>query len=317
MRAEDKNTAEVAKKPMRLYHHGPLGRVLQRFLHERGERQDFDLVALEQLWLRAAAHDPAIGLHLFSQFSRQDWHVLACLGFYAPNAAESTACWVRYQRLASTLDAVDQVERDDLLGVSIRVHSSEALERYLVEHYMTMAVTQLNAAAECQLIPVRVCLRHPQPAYWAEYQPLLGEQLEFGAAHNQLWFRRADLLHPNPGANQGMFELVCFELDRRLAQQRRFGGTAGQVAEQLREGMLRGELLALESIADLLHLSPRTLRRRLQEQDLNFRQLLDQVRAELDQYLSLQGLTRAQVGERLGYGDTAAYLHARKRWAAD
>ena len=81
MRAEDKNTAEVAKKPMRLYHHGPLGRVLQRFLHERGERQDFDLVALEQLWLRAAAHDPAIGLHLFSQFSRQDWHVLACLGF--------------------------------------------------------------------------------------------------------------------------------------------------------------------------------------------------------------------------------------------
>ena len=114
-----------------------------------------------------------------------------------------------------------------------------------------------------------------------------------------------------------MFELVCFELDRRLAQQRRFGGTAGQVAEQLREGMLRGELLALESIADLLHLSPRTLRRRLQEQDLNFRQLLDLVRAELDQYLSLQGLTRAQVGERLGYGDTAAYLHARKRWAAD
>ena len=47
------------------------------------------------------------------------------------------------------------------------------------------------------------------------------------------------------------------------------------------------------------------------------RQLLDLVRAELDQYLSLQGLTRAQVGERLGYGDTAAYLHARKRWAAD
>ncbi|MEB3733932.1 AraC family transcriptional regulator ligand-binding domain-containing protein [Halopseudomonas pachastrellae] len=198
MRAEDKNTAEVAKKPMRLYHHGPLGRVLQRFLHERGERQDFDLVALEQLWLRAAAHDPAIGLHLFSQFSRQDWHVLACLGFYAPNAAESTACWVRYQRLASSLDAVDQVERDDLLGVSIRVHSSEVLERYLVEHYMTMAVTQLNAAAERQLIPARVCLRHPQPAYWAEYQPLLGEQLVFGAAYNQLWFRRADLLHPTP-----------------------------------------------------------------------------------------------------------------------
>ena len=43
----------------------------------------------------------------------------------------------------------------------------------------------------------------------------------------------------------------------------------------------------------------------------------DLVRAELDQYLALQGLTRAQIADRLGYGDTAAYLHARKRWAAD
>ena len=113
-----------------------------------------------------------------------------------------------------------------------------------------------------------------------------------------------------------MYELATSELDRRLAQQRRFGGAAGQVAEQLRQGLLAGHLPSLEEVAGQLHLSPRTLRRRLQDQQLSFRRLLDLVRAELDQYLGLQGLTRAQVGERLGYGDTAAYLHARKRWAA-
>ncbi len=317
MRAEDKNIAEVAKKPVQLYHHGPLGRVLQRFLQERGERQDFDRVALEQLWQRAAAHDPAIGLHLFSLFSRQDWHVLACLGFYARNAAESIASWVRYQRLASSLDAITQIETEELLGVAIRVHASVGLERYLVEHYMSMAVTQMRAAAEQPLQPARVCLRHAQPDYWQAYQPLLGEQLVFGAARNELWFKRTDLLRPNPGANDGMYELATSELDRRLAQQRRFGGAAGQVAEQLRQGLLAGHVPSLEEIAAQLHLSPRTLRRRLQDQQLNFRQLLDLVRAELDQYLALQGLTRAQVAEHLGYGDTAAYLHARKRWATD
>ena len=72
--------------------------------------------------------------------------------------------------------------------------------------------------------------------------------------------------------------------------------------------------VSLEEVAPALHLSTRTLRRRLQDQGLNFRQLLDLVRAELDQYLALQGLTRAQIADRLGYGDTAAYLHARKRW---
>ena len=92
---------------------------------------------------------------------------------------------------------------------------------------------------------------------------------------------------------------------------------AGRVAEQVRAGMLEGVQVTLEDVAEQLHLTARTLRRRLQEQDLNFRQLLDQVRAELDQYLTLQGLSRALVAERLGYSDTAAYLHARKRWVLD
>ena len=179
---------------------------------------------------------------------------------------------------------------------------------------MNMAVTQMRAAAQTALTPVRVCLRHRKPDYHEAYRPVLGECVEFAAAENQLWFSDADMQHAHPGANRAMFELVCCELDRRLAQQQQFGGTAGQVAALVRRGLLDGVQVSLEEVAPALHLSTRTLRRRLQDQGLNFRQLLDLVRAELDQYLALQGLTRAQIADRLGYGDTAAYLHARKRW---
>lgn len=314
MRAEDKNRVESAKVSIQRFHHGPLGKVLQRFLHERGDRDDFDLVALEQLWHRAAEHDPAIGLHLFSLFTPQDWHVLACLGFYAANPQQSLDCWVRYQSLASSMDSIRSVKIDGMTGVSIRVHAAAGLERYLVEHYMNMALTQMRAAAQTALTPARVCLRHRKPDYHEAYRPVLGECVEFAAAENQLWFSDADMQCAHPGANRAMFELVCCELDRRLAQQQQFGGTAGQVAALVRRGLLDGVQVSLEEVAPALHLSTRTLRRRLQGQGLNFRQLLDLVRAELDQYLALQGLTRAQIADRLGYGDTAAYLHARKRW---
>lgn len=43
--------------------------------------------------------------------------------------------------------------------------------------------------------------------------------------------------------------------------------------------------------------------------------MLDLLRAELEQHYQLQGFGRAQIGEALGYNDTAAYLHARKRWS--
>ena len=100
-----------------------------------------------------------------------------------------------------------------------------------------------------------------------------------------------------------------------VAQQQRFGGIAGKLAELARQQMLDGETPALEPLASALHQTPRTVRRRLQEQGLTFRQLLDTVRAELDNYLELQGLSRAQIAEQLGYSDTPAYLNARKRWA--
>lgn len=317
MLAEDKNHLEAAKKPAQRYHHGPLGRVLQRFLDHHGAAQeDFSLIELEQLWQRAAQHDPAIGLHLFSRFTRQDWHVLAYMGFFAADVRQSLDSWVRYAGLASAMDSVRYVQNGERIGVQISMDVPPALERYVVEHYMTMAITQLRHASEQSFVPLHASFRHRRPDYVQEYSALFGEQLSFGAQGNQLWFDEAILALPMPGHNQAMFEVVCSELDRRLAQQQRFGGIAGKVAELARQQLLHGETPTLEQVAGNLHQTPRTLRRRLQEQGLTFRQLLDTVRAELDGYLEMQGLTRAQIAEQLGYSDTPAYLHARKRWTA-
>ncbi|WP_353389424.1 AraC family transcriptional regulator ligand-binding domain-containing protein [Halopseudomonas sabulinigri] len=315
MRTEDKNLVEAAKIPAQRYHHGPLGQVLQRFLDQQGAAQDdFSLIELEQLWQRAAQHDPAIGLHLFSLFTRQDWHVLAYMGFFAANVRQSLDSWVRYASLASAMDSVSYVEEGEHLVVRISVEVPPALERYLVEHYMSMAMTQLRAASGQHWLPERASFRHVRPDYAEEYVAFFGEHLRFSAEANQLWFAKNTLELPMPGRNQALFETVCAELDRRLAQQQRFGGVTGKVAELARQQLLQGDTPTLEQLAGSLHQTPRTLRRRLQEQGLTFRQLLDTVRAELDDYLQMQGLTRAQIAEQLGYSDTAAYLHARKRW---
>ncbi|MCY1380543.1 putative HTH-type transcriptional regulator [compost metagenome] len=89
------------------------------------------------------------------------------------------------------------------------------------------------------------------------------------------------------------------------------------MATGARQQLARGQVPSLESQAQALHQSPRTLRRQLEEQGLTFRQLLDQVRAELEQQLELQGETRSEIAFQLGYSDLAAYLHARKRWQAE
>ena len=71
----------------------------------------------------------------------------------------------------------------------------------------------------------------------------------------------------------------------------------------------------LEQVASELALSPRTLRRRLGEEDSRFQEILDEVRLGLARdYLANSTLSIEQVAELLGFGHTGNFSHAFKRW---
>lgn len=319
MREKDKNTGEMANPAGQRYHRGPLGQVLERFLSSRRARRhaDYNLIELEQLWLEAANLEPAIGLQLFGHFTPQDWHVIAHLAQFCADARQAIHCWVRYAPLAADTDAFHLFEEDDLAIVELSIDAPEPLSRYLLEHYSVMAVTQLRRGTGRALVPVRACFSHARPDYHAQYAPWFGERVEFDCTHSRLYFDADTLALPLLGRHAGLVEVLTAELDRRLARLRQLSGWAARAAGIARRMLERGEVPVLESVAIQLHQSPRTLRRRLGEQGMGFRELLDQVREELEQHLELQGESRTRIAERLGYGDLAAYLNARKRWAGE
>ncbi|NNA91703.1 AraC family transcriptional regulator [Pseudomonas gessardii] len=316
MRKTDRITANPAKPSPERFHRGPLGRVLERYLDSctLKARSNYSMVALEQLWRKAASHDPAIGLKLFSHFTRQDWHVLAHACLYSANLEESIRFWARYARLASDMDNIVLVEEGDCLGVELRIEAPASLARYVVEHYSVMSLTVLRIGTGLTLLPMRASFAHPRPAYHAQYVQWFGDNVQFGCEHNRLYFTRSSLQTPLQTHNAGMMEVLCQELDRRLTQQHQLSGWAGRVVQGIRQSLVAGQVCSLETQAQVLNQSPRTLRRRLDEEGLTFRYLLDRVRAELEQYLELQGNTRTQIAAQLGYSDLAAYVHARKRW---
>ncbi|AZE49614.1 hypothetical protein C4K04_3945 [Pseudomonas chlororaphis] len=319
MRELDKNTGEEANQPVRRFHRGQLGRVLERVLQRqtRGDRQDYNLLELEQLWRLAAERDPAIGLHLFGEFTPQDLHVLAYICLYCPDVRGAMQCWADYAALASDMDSLKLVGDGDLLGVELCIDAPARLTRYVVEHYCVMALTQIRHGTGQVVRPVRACFSHSRPAYHEEYRQWFGDNLEFDCLRNCLYYDQATLRLPLLTRHAGMQALLRSELDRRLAQRVQLGGWTGKVAASMRDSLARGVVPSLENQAEALYQSPRTLRRRLEEQGMTFRQLLDQVRAELEQQLEFLGESRAQVAAQLGYSDLAAYLHARKRWKRD
>ncbi len=70
-----------------------------------------------------------------------------------------------------------------------------------------------------------------------------------------------------------------------------------------------------DSVAQLLHLSQRTLQRRLQEEGTSYQQLLDDTRRELaEQYLGQPNLTLLEVAYLLGFADPSNFFRAFRRW---
>ncbi|MGH3474591.1 MAG: helix-turn-helix transcriptional regulator [Aeromicrobium sp.] len=73
----------------------------------------------------------------------------------------------------------------------------------------------------------------------------------------------------------------------------------------------------LDTIADRLHLSTRTFKRKLSEHGTSFRRLVDATRrAEAVRLLNTTTLSVSQVAERLGYADASSFTRAFHKWTS-
>lgn len=88
-------------------------------------------------------------------------------------------------------------------------------------------------------------------------------------------------------------------------------------------GQIRSNLLTLlpqgnfdkEQIAESLHMSPRTLHRKLQREDTSYQALLAEVRKELGmQYIAQSNLSILEISHLLGFSDSNSFSRVFKQW---
>src|SRR5262249_30987135 len=153
----------------------------------------------------------------------------------------------------------------------------------------------------------------PPPGGVRRYEEVFGVRPEFDAPEHGLAFESALLDRPLPQADAHAANLAEKEC-RRPVEQRL------PRARLARQGRRRppGRPQAppdLAEVAGMLHLSPRTLRRRLTDEGASYRTLLGEVRGTLAQEMLLDGrLTVEEVAHRLGYAETSSFTHAFRRW---
>lgn len=117
--------------------------------------------------------------------------------------------------------------------------------------------------------------------------------------------------------DQAMFAMGSVKtLDEYLQQAKlpEVYGVPARVVEVLQRRIGRAQL-GIGHVAEELNLSKRTLQRRLQQQDISFAELRDQVRFHYSiDYLIKQHLSIDSISASLDFSDRTSFTNAFKRW---
>lgn len=186
------------------------------------------------------------------------------------------------------------------------------LRQFLLERDFGTAATlirELNLAGDPIL---RLEFAGRPPPHAARIRALCTFPVQFGGPRHALVIRLTDAMTPLPMFDERLVRLLEDQC-QQLMQRRQTGGVAGRVRQQLLGGA--GLLATLEEVAQALHLSPRTLRRKLDAEGTSFRALVEDARQQLAlQLLSLTDMKLDEMALQLGYADTASFTRAFRRW---
>jgi AraC-like DNA-binding protein len=132
-------------------------------------------------------------------------------------------------------------------------------------------------------------------------------------AYDELVIDRSMLELPIPTHDPILYDILLSHARTVLGEGPRSDGVVMRLRRAVEEG-LRTREVDLHTLARKLHLSPRTLQRRLAEEGTSHQSLIDSVRREMALRLLESDVPIAEAAYLLGFSEASAFHRAFKRW---
>ncbi|MFP5440020.1 MAG: helix-turn-helix domain-containing protein [Gammaproteobacteria bacterium] len=244
--------------------------------------------------------------------------VLGYLVLASDNLGEALAAYQRYERLFYGADLAEVVAH----GNDIEIRWAQQ-EHPLGQLHDSAAIAALITFLRRQVPdpppPVRIGFVNPapSPAAIAAHEAFFQCPVDFADTHTRVRFPLGYLAIPMPHSDPGLRAL----LDRQaqaLLLALPDSDAFDRALQQAMVKLLPEAAATLPRAAQALHVSVRTLQRRLDARGLSWQQLLDRTREQLArQYLADRALSLGDIALLLGFSEQSAFTRAFRRWTGD
>lgn len=283
------------------------------FIDKPDGRVDVNLMTVFWQAVEDETKNPAFALSVANYVQPMHFRALGLLMLTTENLESAILKLGHYSELVSNSVTTRVETTPELIGLCIDPIASVTIHPMSVDSfYATLLAfsTQLGALAD----PIdHVELLRPEPNTSEKWQQRFNAPVQFSAKQNCLWFKRNALNRPGVMGDKQLAafnESVVKEYISNMNSNSVRLKVKGIIVTMLENGEPN-----LQTIADQLHMSERSLRRRLKEEDVSYRDLLNETRMELaEHYLEQTQLPITAVSLRLGFTDTSNFSRAFARW---
>lgn len=186
--------------------------------------------------------------------------------------------------------------------------------RHPVEGLLAIALLQGRQGVGDDLTPRAVCFSHARPARVSEQERVFRAPVHYGCPRNELVLDRAVLARAQRHAEPRLLGILEPQLGELLSKRPEVRGFRDRVERSILDELPQREPV-VGAIALKLHMSSRSLQRRLHGEGTSFAEVLSDLRRDLAQrYLVDSRISISEVAFLLGFLDVTAFYRAFKRW---
>lgn len=263
-----------------------------------------------------ASGDPLAGARIGLDHDPRGGSVLTYICLCCPTLEDLFVAAARYVAVTRQLSRIEM--RPVQGGTSFEFSTSDPRVSFHMQHaeFALAATTRvLRFATQTERLPDRILFAHARGETGRALSTLFGCALEFGSERHAIELTRAQLklsLRTGDLVLQGHLTAYADLLlaERKAVSPQFRHAIEASVLSHLPRGTATAERIAAE-----VGMSPRSLRRRLAEEDLTFRGLVDDLRQMLSAaYLDDPSLTLSEIALLLGFADHSAFTTAYRRW---
>jgi len=220
-----------------------------------------------------------------------------------------------YQRnLGPLMDLVlEENDADTLAVIATAPEQVNDLLPFLCEEMFSSILMLARELAGDAFSPAGLELSYPAPASIDQYRAVFRCEPRFDQPRNAMLVHRHWMQLPFASYNPVTSQQALSLCRAQLATQASHGETTAALERLLRSRLRDNPQMS--DAAQALHLSERTLRRQLAEEESSFSEIHDRLRTELAlELLQDAELSIAAVGNQLGFNDAREFRRAFKRW---